>query len=122
MSIFGITMFDIYGFDIILNFYKEMYSVILNIKDYLSNTHFSSILKKLFDKKEIESEFPSKNGEPLREIDKTTTKISNGNTENKTNSSRIEQVDENNQNTPFYKDGYFIIGAILIIGGLFCYF
>jgi hypothetical protein len=126
MSTFGITMFDIYGFDIFYNLFKEISTIFGNIIDYLSKTHFSSILKKLFDKKEVENEFlneTSKNETgSLRSLNRTTSEISNGNTENKTNSSRIEQIDENNQKTPFYKDGYFIIGAILIIGGLFCYF
>jgi hypothetical protein len=126
MSTFGITMFDIYGFDYFYNLFKEINTIFGNIIDYLSKTHFSSILKKLFDKKEVENEFPSETSKnetgPLRSLNTTPSEVSSGNRENKTNSSRIEQVDENNQKIPFYKDEYFIIGAILIIGGLFCYF
>jgi hypothetical protein len=93
------------------------------MRDYLSNTHFYSILKNLFDKKEVEDSFSSKsntneNGS-LRSNNDNSSEISKGNKENKTISSRIEQV---NDKTPFYKDGYFIIGTILIIGGLLYYF
>jgi hypothetical protein len=123
MSIFGISMFDIYGFDIFYNFFKEIYSIFSYMRDYLSNTHFYSILKNLFDKKEVEDSFSSKsntneNGS-LRSNNDNSSEISKGNKENKTISSRIEQV---NDKTPFYKDGYFIIGTILIIGGLLYYF
>lgn len=123
MSIFGISMFDIYGFDIFYNLFKEIYSIFSNMRDYLSNTHFYSILKNLFDKKEVEESFSSKsntneNGS-LRSNNDNSSEISKGNKENKTISSRIEQV---NDKTPFYKDGYFIIGTILIIGGLLYYF
>lgn len=126
MSIFGISMFDIYGFDIFYNLFKEINFIFSNIIDYLSNTHFYLILKNLFNLKKVEDEFPSKSNKnengSLGSINTASNEISNGNNENKTISSRIEKVNENNQNTPFYKDGYFIIGAILIIGGLLGYF
>jgi len=129
MSIFGISMLDIYGTDIFYNFFKELYSVGGNIVDYLSKTHFYSILRNFFEK-DVEGEFPeSKSSEnetgPLRSDNSSSQKISNRNNENKTNSSRFGEVDQSNQSNqeqnPFYKDKYFIFGAILIISGLFLY-
>lgn len=53
MSIFGISMFDIYGFDIFYNLFKELNSIFSSMIDYLTNTHFYSILKNLFENKNI---------------------------------------------------------------------
>lgn len=128
LSIFGISMWDIYGTDIFYNFFKELSSISGNIFDYLSTTHFYSILKNFFEKEvEKESEFPDETSEnetkSLGSNNTSSQKISSGNNENQTISSRIGKIDENNQeNNPFYKDKYFIFGAFLIISGLFLYF
>jgi hypothetical protein len=53
MSIFGISMFDIYGFDIFYKLFKELNSIFSSMIDYLTNTHFYSILKNLFENKNI---------------------------------------------------------------------
>jgi len=78
MTIFGISMLDIYGISVIVSFYTEFTSILGNIVNYLTNTHFYSVLTGLFSSK-TEIEKPSS---ILGSINKDTTRIETRNENN----------------------------------------
>jgi hypothetical protein len=59
MTIFGISILDFYGLSFLASFYSEITSVVGNIVNYLTNTHFYSVLSGLFSSK-VDVKQPSK--------------------------------------------------------------
>ena len=51
MSIFGISILDFYGLSFIASFFTEFTSVVSSLVNYLTNTHFYSVLSGLFSQK-----------------------------------------------------------------------
>ena len=51
MSIFGISILNFYGLSFIASFYSEFTSLVGNLVNYLTNTHFYSVLSGLFGQK-----------------------------------------------------------------------
>jgi hypothetical protein len=59
MTIFGISILDFYGLSFIASFYSEISSLLGNVVNYLTNTHFYTVLSGLFSSK-VESKQASK--------------------------------------------------------------
>lgn len=130
MSIFGISLIDNFGFNLITNFINEIKMVTSNITDYLSNTHFYTYLSKLFNKNEViepSSESTNKSRSMI-ESNKTETTGSTENSSKSEGNSRIsewlkpqkeayDEIKEQINNDTNYKY-YFIIAGIIIIGCL----
>ncbi len=53
MSIFGISMLDIYGLSIITAFVIEISFITGNVLNYLTNTHFYTVISGLFGLKVV---------------------------------------------------------------------
>jgi hypothetical protein len=58
MTIFGISILDFYGLSFLASFYSEFTSLIGNVVNYLTNTHFYTVLSSLFTTK-VEVKQPS---------------------------------------------------------------
>src|ERR1700744_4775090 len=71
MAIFGISMLDIYGLSIFSAFFTEITYITTNIINYLTNTHFYSLISGFFGYK---VSTPTKI-EPLRTINQSPTRI-----------------------------------------------
>src|ERR1700744_4768736 len=71
MAIFGISMIDIYGLSIFSAFFTEITYITTNIINYLTNTHFYSLISGFFGYK---VSTPTKI-EPLRTINQSPTRI-----------------------------------------------
>ena len=71
MSIFGISILDFYGISFLVSFYTEFTSIIGNIVNYLTNTHFYIVLSGLFGSK-VEVKQPT-NILGMRTIDSSST-------------------------------------------------
>jgi len=72
MSIFGISMLDIYGINILTNLFNEITHVITNITKYLTNTQFYNALSDLFGSKKVES---SSKVRPMIFVDRETKEL-----------------------------------------------
>jgi hypothetical protein len=59
LSIYGLFLLDNFGFDFVINLFKEIRIISSNIIDYFSNTQFYTYLSKLFRKNEIIEEIPT---------------------------------------------------------------
>ena len=117
MSIFGISMLDIYGLTFLSALITEISFITGNIVAYLTNTHFYSIISGLFGYK---VETPTKLI-PLNRNDKGSTGISTQLKENSKISEWFNQVDKQ-EDTPFYKNKYFIYGSFLLISCVTYYY
>lgn len=114
MTIFGISLLDVYGISIIAKFYLEFVSILGNIINYLTHTHFYAVLSGLWASKvEIK--------EPSNVLGLGT---NNKNATGSENSSKIndwfnkqEIVEDNSSNTKYY-----IIGALFLISCLAWYY
>lgn len=136
MSIFGISMVDIYGINIFENLFKEIKSISTHVVNYLSNTHFYNVLISIFKKEDIEIpktvERPSKDEiKVIRGNNSNPERLFESNRENKTISSWFEKIDSEKSesiisediiDTPLYKNIYFLIGIGLVIGGFTYYY
>jgi hypothetical protein len=118
MSIFGISMLDIYGLSFITAFFAELTTITGNIINYLSNTKFYSYLGSLFGHKVT----------PIKETS-TMISINSNSTGVQTESKGINKVtdwfdrkEEIVNKTPFYQERYFIYGAIFVASCLTYYY
>lgn len=128
VTIFGRSLIDNFGFEVINNLLIEFKIIINNTVDYLTNTHFYMFLSKLFSNPSSEIESKSnKTGSMMEEISRKTT-----NGERKTSES-IRQSDRNSKISEWLKAEaknddeieveisktnyikYFIIGGTIII-------
>nr|YP_009487263.1 hypothetical protein [Russula foetens]AWB36165.1 hypothetical protein [Russula foetens] len=123
MAIFGISVLDFYGLSFLASFYTELTSIVGNIVNYLTNTHFYNVLAGLFSSK-IEVKQASK--EILRLG--TTDPISTGNETRNENSvqknskinewfNKQEVIEEESSNRKYY-----IIAALLLLSCLTWYY
>jgi hypothetical protein len=112
MTIFGISILDIYGFSVIANFYLEFISILGNIINYLTHTNFYTILSGLWATK-VEIKEPS-----------SILRTNNKNATGSESSSKIndwfnkqEVVEDKSSNTKYY-----IIGALFLLSCLAWYY
>jgi len=118
MSIFGISMLDIYGLTFLSAFITEITEISKNIINYLSNTKFYTVLKGLLGYK---IETPTKM-ESLNRIDTSTTKLPTEIETKSKLSNWFNQQEEVIEDTPFYKNKYFIYGTVFVISCLTYYY
>jgi hypothetical protein len=119
MSIFGISMMDLYGLSIFSALFAEISQITGNIINYLSNTKFYNYLIGWLGYK---VEMPTKI-EPMRTIQPKASEIEERITRNPKISSWFEKEQEIiEENSPFYKNKYFIYGTFLLISGLTYYY
>jgi len=117
MSIFGISMLDIYGISIISALFSEILNISANIATYLSSTKFYGLLTGFLGYK---IETPTKI-EPLGTTNKSSTRI-------ETSSKGISKVNEwfNREeiieDKPFYQSRWFIYGSLILISGITYYY
>jgi len=90
MTIFGISILDFYGLSFIASFYTEFTSLLGNMVNYLTNTHFYTVLSGLFTSK-IEVVQPTKEILGVRTIDSNSTTIETGNETSFKNNSKINR-------------------------------
>jgi hypothetical protein len=114
VAIFGISIVDIFQIDILSN-------LLHNILDVFSN--FRSNLLELFGKK---IETPTKMG-TMNRNDSSSTGIQSSNKESNKIIERFNKIINNEpevieDNTPIYKNKYFIMGSFLLISGLTYYY
>jgi hypothetical protein len=119
MTIWGISVMDLYGLSFISAFYVEIISITGNIVNYLTNTKFYFYLSNLLGYK---TESPSR-FEPLKTIQQATTRIE----PEVKRDSRIPSWFEKEQeiieeDKPFYTNKCFIYGTFLLISGLTYYY
>jgi hypothetical protein len=119
MSIFGISMLDLYGLSIISAFITEITSISANIINYLTNTKFYSIISGYLGYK---IETPTRI-EPITKIQSEVPKIEDGIRRNSKVASWFEkeEVIETND-SPFYKNRYFIYGVIFVASCMTYYY
>ena len=134
VTIFGISLIDNFGFEVINNLLIEFKIIINNTVDYLTNTHFYMFLSKLFSNPSSEIESKSnKTGSMMEEISRKTTngerKTSESIRQSDRNSkisewlkpeSKIEEIKDQDENVTS-NTKYYII-AIMIIGCLSWYY
>ena len=130
MSIFGISMLDIYGINIITNLFYEITQIIGNVIKYLSNTQFYIFLNNLFTNK-IESNPSSGTKDEFQPMTKEISGATKRNEESIKESRRIaEWLEKVNHKEEEWLDkinkeeekeeihnsnlNYFIIGGIII--------
>jgi hypothetical protein len=117
MSIFGISMLDIYGLSIISAFCSEILHISANIATYLSSTKFYGLITGFLGYK---IDIPTKI-ESLRTINKSSTR-------NETASKQISKIDgwynqeEIVEDKPFYQSKWFIYGSLMLISGITYYY
>jgi hypothetical protein len=119
MSIFGISMMDIYGLSILSALFAEIAQITGNIVNYLSNTKFYSIISGYLGYK-IETptrvESSSKIQPEIPRIEERVTRNS------KISSWFEDKSQEIVENKPFYEDKYFIYGIIFVASCLTYYY
>lgn len=117
MSIFGISMLDIYGLSIISAFITEITEVTGNIVSYLSNTKFYTIISGFLGFKVESPKTRMSTVDQSSTGDKESNKIIERFTKIIHNEPEITKEDD-----PFYKNKYFILGTFLLISGLTYYY
>jgi hypothetical protein len=121
ISIFGLSILDLYGFTFISALWTEIISITGNFINYLTNTKFYHTLIGLFGYK-IES---STKMESMNRTDQSSTRISTAIKENSEVSDWFNPVDKQEEiieDTPFYKNKYLIWGTFLLISGVTYYY
>jgi hypothetical protein len=117
MSIFGISMLDLYGLTFLSALFTEISFITTNIFQYLTNTSFYGIISGFFGHK-VET---SKQG-TMRSTDK----ISTGNQESSKIIERFNQIIHKEEikedNSPFYQNKFFIWGSFLLISAVTYYY
>jgi len=117
MSIFGISMLDLYGLTFLSALFTEISFITGNIVNYLTNTSFYGIISGFFGHK-VEVKDQGK----LSPIHKS----SAGNEEGSKIIERFTKIIHNEPeievNSPIYKNKYFIWGSFLLISAVTYYY
>jgi hypothetical protein len=125
MSIFGISMIDIYGLSIFSAFFAEISYLTSNIITYLSNTKFYALISGILGYK-IESSSTKMGSMNRTDQSSTTSKESNKIIErfSKIVLKEEEEVTEVEitEDSPIYKNKYFIYATFLLISGVAYYY
>lgn len=117
MSIFGISMLDLYGLSFISEFWVEISTITGNIVNYLSSTKFYTYLIGILG---LKIETPTKI-ESMRTIDPSPTKLSKE-IEGKHKLSEWFNKPEKIEETPFYQNRTFIYSTIFVVSCLSYYY
>jgi hypothetical protein len=115
MSIFDLSILDIYGLSFLSAFFIELSFITTNVINYLTNTQFYGIISGLLGHKIKTSKTR------MSSIDKSST----GNKESSKIIERFNQIINNEpqvEETPFYANKYLIMGSFLLISGLTYYY
>lgn len=123
MTIFGISLLENIGVEFIQNLFKEIRFILVNIIDYLSNTHFFAYLNKLFSGKE--DILPSKETNKIGSMSKEHTNNEWKTSESKGNPKISEWLKPDPE--PEIKDNsiykkYLIIAGVIISASLTWYY
>jgi len=111
MSIFGISILDFYGISFLVSFYTELTSIVGNVINYLTNTHFYETLAGLFSNKVEKVENPSKFQFNLNE---RTSNETNGVSKNSKINDWFNRPEEINKEPESNNNKYYIIAGLLI--------
>ena len=111
MSIFGISILDFYGISFLVSFYTELTSIVGNVINYLTNTHFYDTLAGLFENKVEKVENPSKFQFNLNE---RTSNETNGVSKNSKINDWFNRPEEINKEPESNNNKYYIIAGLLI--------
>jgi hypothetical protein len=116
MSIFGISMLDLYGLTFLSALFTEISFITGNIVNYLTNTKFYGIISGILGHK---LDTPKTR---MGAIDKSSAGNEEGNKIIERFTKIIHNEPEIEENTPLYRNKYFIWGSFLLISAVTYYY